>query len=212
MDDRPGLRRRRRLDTRRPSPWIRISASTINQLAYSRAKAGRFEEAQALFDRYAAISPGDANPLDSIAELYVRTGRLDLAEAKYKEALEMKPDFFTSCAGLTYVACLREDYAGAYRWIDELTARAPTPAAKAQGAWLAVLYDYLLGRWTAALGRFAGFSRQAEAAGVPYYAAVANWITGFILRDMGRSEDALAGLPGASSSRGNARSVRKDEA
>jgi len=168
----------------------------INQLAYLRAKTGRFDEALALFKRYAAISPGDANPLDSMAELYVRMGRLDLAEAKYKEALELKPDFFGSCASLMYVACLREDYAEAYHWAAELIARAPTPAAKGQGVWLTAYTDYLCGRWNAALARVAEFRRQAQATGEPYYAAVGDWISGFILRDMGRSEEALAAFQG----------------
>ena len=163
----------------------------INQLAYVHAGMGEFDEALRLFERYAAINPGDANPLDSIGELFVRMGKLDLAEAKYREALEMKPDFFGSCSSLAYVACLREDYAEAYRWLDESDRRAPTPSARVQGDWIRAFTDYLLGRMDASLARYAEIRKQAEAAGVTYLVATVDWIKGFILRDLGRSEEAL---------------------
>jgi serine/threonine protein kinase/tetratricopeptide (TPR) repeat protein len=168
----------------------------LNQLAYVRAKMGQFDEALRLFVRYAAVSPGDANPLDSLGELYVRMGQLDKAEAKYREALELRPDFFGACASVSYVAALKEDYRGSYRWLAELAARAPTPSAKIQGDWLTALMDYLLGRWEPALAGFAEFRRKAVAGGTPYYAAVSDWISGFILRDMGRDEEALAAFQG----------------
>ncbi len=163
----------------------------INQLAYNRAKLGQYDEALRLFERYAALSPGDANPLDSMGELYVRMGRLELAEAKYREALEMRPDFFGSCASLSYLASLREDYGGAYRWLDESDRRSPTPQAMIQGVWIRAFTEYFLGRWDASLARYAEIRRQADAAGVAYLVATADWITGFILRDLGRSEEAL---------------------
>jgi serine/threonine protein kinase/Tfp pilus assembly protein PilF len=162
----------------------------INQLAYNRAKKGRFDEALRLFGRYAAISPGDANPLDSIAELYVRMGQLDRAVAKYREALDLRPDFFGACASLSYVATLQEDYPGAYRWLDELAARAPTASAKTQSEWLKAFMDYLLGRWEAARTRLEEFRRQAAASGAAYYDAAGGWILGYLLRDAGRGEAA----------------------
>ena len=163
----------------------------INQLAYVHASMGEFDEALRLFERYAALSPGDANPLDSIGELYMRMGRLELAEEKYREALEMKPDFFASCASLTYVACLREDYAEAYRWLDEFDKRAPTPSARAAGAWLRAFIDYLLGRWDAALARYAEIRKLAEAAGEAHSVANVDWITAFVHRDRGEPDAAI---------------------
>jgi serine/threonine protein kinase/tetratricopeptide (TPR) repeat protein len=162
----------------------------INQLAYTRAKMGEFDEALRLFEHYAAVSPGDANPLDSMAELYVRMGKLDLAEAKYLEALNLRPDFFGSCASLAYVACLREDYSEGYRWFDEYGKRAPA-SAREQSQWLRAFTDYLLGRWDAALARFADLREEGESRGVAYSVAMVDWITSFIYRDMGRNEAAL---------------------
>ncbi len=168
----------------------------INQLAYVQAKLGRFDEALRLFERYAAISPGDANPLDSIGELYLRMGRLDLAEAKYLEALEMHPEFFLSCANLAYIACLREDYPGAFRWLDEFVRRAPTPSARVEGYWWKAGLNYLLGRWDASLAGYGAIRKQAADAGVDYLVATVDWITGFIHRDRGDFDDALKGFQG----------------
>jgi len=164
----------------------------INQLAYVHAFMGELDEALRLFKRYAAIDPGDANPLDSMAELYVRMGKLDQAETKYREALELRPDFFGSCASLAYVASLREDYAGAYRWLVEFDNRAPTPSAKIESAWIRAFMDYLLGKWDSSLAAYAEIRKEADAVGVGYFVATVDWITSFILRDKGRGEDAIA--------------------
>ncbi len=168
----------------------------INHLAYVHAKMGQFDEAIRLFGRYATINPGDSNPIDSLAELYLRMGKLDLAEAKYRQALELRPDFYNSCGGVLYVACLLEDYAEARRWPGELIARAPMPTAKVEGVWLGAFLDYFLGREDASLAAYAAIRKQAEAAGVAYFVATADWITGFIFRDRGRSEDAHAAFKG----------------
>ena len=162
----------------------------VNQLAYAHAMSGDFEEALRLFERYAALSPGDANPLDSMGETYIRMGRLEQAAAKYREALELKPDFYSSCPALLYIACLGEDYAQAYHWADEFGERAPSPLARAAAAWIRAFMDYFLGRWDAALASYSGIRAQAEAAGQVQAVAFADWITAFILRD--REEPAAA--------------------
>jgi tetratricopeptide (TPR) repeat protein len=151
---------------------------------------GNFDEALRLFARYAELNPGDANPLDSIGETYIRMGRLAAAEDKYRETLELKPDFFFACASLLYIACLREDYPAASHWTDELDERAPSPSARLAGLWLRGFMDYFLGRWEASLSRYAGIRKQAEAAGETLAAATADWITAFILRDRGETEAA----------------------
>ncbi len=162
----------------------------VNQLAYVHAMSGNFDEALRLFERYAALSPGDANPLDSMGETYIRMGRLDLAEAKYREALELRPDFYSACPALMYIDCLREDYAGSEHWIEEFSQRAPSLPARAASAWIKAFMDYFLGRWDAALARYSGIRAEAEAAGQVEAVAFADWITAFILHDRGEAEAA----------------------
>ncbi|NIT51975.1 MAG: tetratricopeptide repeat protein, partial [candidate division Zixibacteria bacterium] len=65
-----------------------------NKLAFTYIKMREFEKAIEVLKRYAHLSPADANPFDTMGELYLRMGRLNEAMAKYKEAVEVKPDYF----------------------------------------------------------------------------------------------------------------------
>ena len=56
--------------------------------------------------------------------------------------------------------------------------------------------DYFLGRWEASLSRYAGLRKQFEAAGEALAAANVDWITAFILRDMGEVEAARDAFQG----------------
>jgi eukaryotic-like serine/threonine-protein kinase len=155
----------------------------LNQLAYALVKLGEPVKALPLLERYAAISPGDPNPKDSLAELYMRMGKLDEATAKYKEVLAAKPDFYLSWASLAFVYALQENYDEANRALEELIARAPTPSSKAEGMWLRAYYRYLLGRWDQALADFSALRDQFRRGGADYPVAMTNWITGFIHTD-----------------------------
>jgi serine/threonine protein kinase/tetratricopeptide (TPR) repeat protein len=157
----------------------------INQLAYVHAQMGNFEKAIQYFQGYASVNPGDANPLDSIAELYLRMGKLDEAGAKYKEVLAMKPDFYSSCRGLAYVSALQENYAEVNHWLEEFIARAPSPTAKMEGYWLKAYYGYFQGRFDESLAIYLSIRKQAEKAGVDYIVSTVDWLTGYIHCDRG---------------------------
>jgi len=157
----------------------------INQLAYVHAQMGNFEKAIQYFQGYASVNPGDANPLDSIAELYLRMGKLDEAGAKYKEVLAMKPDFYSSCRGLAYVSALQENYAEVNHWLEEFIARAPSPTAKMEGYWLKAYYGYFQGRWDESLAEYISIREQTEKAGVDYIVSTVDWLTGYIHCDRG---------------------------
>jgi tetratricopeptide (TPR) repeat protein len=45
-------------------------------------------------------------------------GKLDEAEASYRQSLEIRPDFRNSLYGLSYIHALKEDYDEAESWID----------------------------------------------------------------------------------------------
>jgi tetratricopeptide (TPR) repeat protein len=162
----------------------------MNQVAYVYAQIGDFDKAIRYFERYATINPGEPNPIDSIAELYLRMGKLDEAEAKYKEALEIKPDFYTSCNGLAYVFALKENYLETRYWIEEHIARAPTPSAKMEGYWLKAFYNHLLGRWDESLAEHLALKEQAEKIGSAYMAAVEDYTTGYLYTDRGEFDQA----------------------
>jgi tetratricopeptide (TPR) repeat protein len=151
---------------------------------------GDFDKALRYFERYAAINPGEPNPIDSIAELYLRMGKLDEAEAKYKEALEIKPDFYQSCSGLAYVFALKENYSETRYWVKQHIALAPTPTAKWEGHWLNAFYSHLLGSWDESLAGHLANKEQAQKMGMEFGAAAEDFWTGVLQRDRGRFDEA----------------------
>jgi serine/threonine protein kinase/tetratricopeptide (TPR) repeat protein len=83
---------------------------------------GDFEKALELNKRYASVSLNQANPIDNLANLYFREGRVDEAIAKFKEALSVRPDFVWSTMALHYISALKQDYSEARRLLDQLIA------------------------------------------------------------------------------------------
>ena len=164
----------------------------INQVGYAYARTGDFAKAARSFERYAELNPGLPNPVDSIAEMNLFMGNLDAAVAKYREALVIKPDFYSSCAGLAYVYALKEDYREAGRWLEEFVRRAPTPQAKMEGLWLKNFYDYLLGRLDRPLTAFLSLRSQAETFKFDLGVWVTDWITGFLYADRGEFDKSRA--------------------
>ncbi|MFZ2053238.1 MAG: protein kinase [Candidatus Aminicenantales bacterium] len=122
----------------------------LNMIAYVYGGQKKYDLAVKYFQEYAAVSPGDANPYDSMGELYFSMGKFDEAVEKFKEAIRIKPDF-SSDNKISYIFALREDYAGALNWIDQFIAAAPSNGMKGWGCQLKALYDHLLGRTGAAL-------------------------------------------------------------
>jgi serine/threonine protein kinase/tetratricopeptide (TPR) repeat protein len=157
----------------------------LNQAGYAHGEVGEFEEAIQYFERYAAANPGEANPVDSIAELYFRMGKFDLAKAKYQEALEIRPDFPQSCGGLAYIFALEENYAETNHWLEEFIARAPTGFEKAEGAWLRAYYEYFLGRWDESLAEYMTLKEQLDKSGAISALAGTNRFIGWLCFDRG---------------------------
>ncbi len=162
----------------------------INQVSYSYAQTGDLDTAIRYLQRYSILNPGDANPIDSMAEFYMRQGKLDEAAAKYKDALAAKPDFYASCQGLAYVYALQENYAEAEHWQAEFIRVAPSAAMKIGANWYKAYLQYLLGRWDDSLAEYLALRKQAELAQQPYFLAVTDWILGFLHCDRGEFDAA----------------------
>ena len=72
-----------------------------------------FVKAEDYLKRYRFLAPDQANPYDSLGELYANTGRYDEAEEHLKRALEIKPDFFPAVGHLGTVEVGRGNPAAA---------------------------------------------------------------------------------------------------
>jgi serine/threonine protein kinase/Tfp pilus assembly protein PilF len=155
-------------------------ASPVNGLAYVLAAQGLYDRAIETLRRYASLSPGDANPFDSMGELYLLMGKLDESAARYREAIRVKPDFYSSYFSLAYVHALREDYAEGMRYIDGAAAVAPSAFVKLLARLSKVGFLEMLGRMREAiveLDSVLRIARRAESTAPlsPWYWARA-WI------------------------------------
>lgn len=90
-----------------------------NQLGYIAMMRGDFAGAEEYFTSYRFIAPDQANPHDSLAELYIILGRLDEAQASLEKAIEVKPDFMPAYEHLAVVAGLRENWDEVDRILQE---------------------------------------------------------------------------------------------
>ena len=77
-----------------------------NRLGYLAMAQGDFAAAEDRFRTYRYVAPDQANPHDSLGELYLLTGRWDEARAELEEALSLRPDFCASYENLIHVAVL----------------------------------------------------------------------------------------------------------
>jgi len=162
----------------------------LNEAAYNCLQMGQPARAIPYLERYAAANPGDPNPQDSIAEMYMRTGRLDEAAAKYKEVLAAHPDFHLSWASLAYVFALQENYPEARHCLDELVARAPAASAKWISVWLRAYVLDFLGQWDRARTEFVHLKNQAERGRDEYGVMATNWMLVFVHLDQGEFDEA----------------------
>ena len=161
--------------------------AVLNDLAYVYSDKGDTVKALFYFEKYASVHPEDANPLDSMAELYLRMGRLDEAIAKYKEALGIEPTF-SSSFNIAYVYALKEDYEEALKWNGIFFERAISPGIKADGiAWQGIFY-FLVGRRSEAFEILDKAEAFAEEAGNPFRVAGLDYLRGWFYYDMGKFE------------------------
>jgi tetratricopeptide (TPR) repeat protein len=67
--------------------------TVFNEMAYACAYSGDIPAAVEALARYRAARPAEANPLDSLGDVYLIAGRLDEAEKAYAEADRKEPHF-----------------------------------------------------------------------------------------------------------------------
>lgn len=162
--------------------------AALNGVAYLYASMEDYTRAIDYFERYAAVQPEDANPIDSMAEMYFRLGRLDDAVATYRRAAEVNPQF-GSQQQLSYVLALREDYTGVNRAMEWFMSTAPSPGLKAGGQFILAYYGLLCCRWQDALESVAESRRAYDKLGYRWGSAGVWWMEGWVRYLMGDYEE-----------------------
>jgi len=154
----------------------------LNQLGYIYFYLREYEKAMEYFKRYASVSPGDANPIDSMGDMYFSMGKLDDTIAKYKEALEVEPAFLSK-GKIGYIYALKENYSEALRLIEQYTTEALTPGIEADGYLWKGFYDFWLGRFKEALINLQKATELAKSIENKDLIALAHWIKGWMHYD-----------------------------
>jgi tetratricopeptide (TPR) repeat protein len=102
------------------------------------------------FERAIAENPNDANPLDSMGEIYFRMGMLGDAVQMYERALAIKPDF-GSHRMIAYVFGLEQRWDEAIEKMNEFTGAMSTPGMQGGGYFLQAFVNIFCCRWDKAL-------------------------------------------------------------
>jgi tetratricopeptide (TPR) repeat protein/TolB-like protein len=119
-----------------------------NHYGYAYIEHGLFTEAEREFRAYIRVSPDEANGYDSLAELYLMTGRPQLAIEQYEQALRLNPMFGWSHFGRAYAQAALGRYDDAFAALitaRSLGARGDVPAAFLQMA--EALFQQRVGRY-----------------------------------------------------------------
>ena len=164
-----------------PSPEPQV----YNQLGYTYRDKGELDKSLEYIKKFVALSPNDANAVDSLAEIYFTMGRLDESIAKYKEAIDIKEDFFEAYFAIGYIYALKEDYSEAMKWIDKFTAIAPTSGVKAESyLWKGFLH-YWRGSNNQSLEYLLRVPDLVEATETRWMQLFSFWLTFWIYLDNG---------------------------
>ncbi|HEU4690160.1 MAG TPA: protein kinase, partial [Vicinamibacterales bacterium] len=91
-----------------------------NHYGYAYIQRGLFADAERAFRAYIRVSPDEANAYDSLAELYLMTGRPALTVETYDQALRLNPRFGWSHFGRVYSLAMQGKYDEAFSGLTTL--------------------------------------------------------------------------------------------
>jgi serine/threonine protein kinase/Tfp pilus assembly protein PilF len=115
------------------------------ELAFAYANTGDNEKALEYLQKYSAAIPGDPSANLTTGHFYVKMGKIDDAIRKFKDALDIKPDFNIENY-LAYAYAMKEDYVETFQWMDKYMTNAPSEGKKADtGYTFKGFYHYILG-------------------------------------------------------------------
>jgi serine/threonine protein kinase/cytochrome c-type biogenesis protein CcmH/NrfG len=154
--------------------------AAFNGLAYIYSETHDFEKAIEYAKRYAVVSPQNADPYDSMAEIYFGMGKLSDSVQSYRHAIQIKPTFFAAYYRMAYVLALLNNYDEALATIDDMIKVAPSMGIKAEAHLWRCFYLFWCGREPEARKELSDAIRFSNAAGNQQYIAYCSWITGWM--------------------------------
>lgn len=118
------LRKAAQLNPNAPPVW--------NVMGYLLANQGDFDGAIEAMKKYEKLLPNDPNPPDSLAEIYLRAGKLDEADKAYGRSAVLSPNATNAYLGQAQVRFLRGDTAAGLQSAAKAREMAPVFDEKQQ--------------------------------------------------------------------------------
>jgi len=107
-------------------------APPYNQLGYAYSALENFAEAEKALKKYSELIPDEPNPHDSLAEILMKEGKFAASIAAYRQALTLKPDFYSAIIGIGNNLILQEKHDQARKEFQKFYDLAPTNAHRSQ--------------------------------------------------------------------------------
>jgi len=157
----------------------------LNFLGYTYAKTNDFEQAVASLKKYISLAPDEANPYDSMGDIYFMWGRIGIAIMEYTEAIRIKTDF-KSRQKIAYCYALQEDYSNAFLWLEKYITHCQTVKDKTSARLLKGFYHYWCGKYQSAEQILTETEKTALSTHNPLITAFAQWIKGWVYFEQGK--------------------------
>jgi tetratricopeptide (TPR) repeat protein len=144
-----------------------------------------YQKADESLQKYADLLPGDANPYDSMAEYYIRTGRINLAIEQYKTALEIKPDFGSEWR-VAWLYGYEEDFQSAISWLERFQESSRIRSRQISAFFWKGLFKYYAGCRRAALADLNKSIDISRESNIKWGVTICEFFKGWIFFDQER--------------------------
>jgi serine/threonine protein kinase/tetratricopeptide (TPR) repeat protein len=162
----------------------------LNGMVYVYAAQAEYERAVEYAKRNAAAHPENANPHDSMGEMYFLLGRLDEAIAAYERALSLNP-YIGSELAISYIEILQGNWTGAIARTESYVGSLGEPGLRAGARYMLALYYYYFYRRQTALEKVRESEREFESLGAWFSVSGGMWLESVIHLEGGRLQESL---------------------
>jgi len=140
---------------------------------------------------YASTNPDEANPYDSMGDIYFGMGKLDEAISSYNKALEIKPGF-NSFLKMAIIYTIKEEYDTALELLQEQSFADYSIRNKIFFYFGIVMSNLILGKYVESIKYLDKALELAKQVGAKFWEAYGNWTKGWIYYDKGKLDKSLS--------------------
>jgi serine/threonine protein kinase/tetratricopeptide (TPR) repeat protein len=147
--------------------WHKLDPQNPNAMSHiigASALMGDFQKASEYIKAHDAVAPPDPYNMSVQGMMYALMGQFEKAFAKYKQALEIQPDFSYAFLMLTMTSAVREELEESLKWADGYVSRASSAGVKSDAHCRRGYLRFWRGEFREALADFDQADKLAEEA------------------------------------------------